>query len=144
MQSLQDLTQNIYLRPKDEDRDTQGLKNDEILERACPLYGICDPGDCWSATLDQHMREDFCMTPLKSDAAVYTVSKDASVIGARGRYVDDCLNIGNDKFRVSTNTTLKRFNSKPRKDNEFEFYSAHFLTTVAGHSISHWRTTLVA
>lgn len=51
-QSRDNLTRKIFILPKEEDLETLGIKDDELLEFLLPLYVICDAGDYWGVTAE--------------------------------------------------------------------------------------------
>eukprot|EP00170_Pyropia_yezoensis_P001808 contig_7710_g1812 len=66
LQSQEDFTRDLYLRPRAEDCHLFDLAEDEVLLLVLPLYGICDAGDYWHVTLTSHIEEDLGMVPLVS------------------------------------------------------------------------------
>lgn len=70
-----------------------------------PLYGLCDVGDVWAATMDKHHHKDFFMTPLRSEPALYISSKNGEVNGFSGFYVNDLLRAGTLDFRAHCRKT---------------------------------------
>lgn len=87
-----------------------------------PLYGVCDAGDYWGATMNGHVKGDLVITALTSDPALF-VRRDPGgwVIGLLAAYVEDLLMAGNKKFQKLTEATLKRFDTKERKLDRMEF-----------------------
>lgn len=96
-----------------------------MLFLKCSLYGLCDVGDYWEITLDDHAVNELEMRPTVGDQALYTKSQNSKIIGVSGLYVDDSLNAGTLEFEKLTESTLQYFESKPRKSNSFDFYGAH-------------------
>eukprot|EP00171_Calliarthron_tuberculosum_P023469 IDg23469t1 len=63
------------------------LDPSQCLKLMKPLYGLCDSGDLWHRTIDEHHRHDLGMTPLRSDPALYTLTNNGALYGLSGGYV---------------------------------------------------------
>ena len=50
------------------------LDSHEALQLLRPLYGLCESGDMWYKTLDDHHGLDLKMKPLGADASIYFLS----------------------------------------------------------------------
>eukprot|EP00170_Pyropia_yezoensis_P001382 contig_6114_g1386 len=61
------------------------------------------------------------MSPLTGDPALYYKNGDGHADGLLGAYVDDMLLGGNENFQSWTESTLTRFESKPRECDDTEF-----------------------
>ena len=70
------------------------LDPSQCLQLLKPLYGLCESGDLWHRTLDEHHKRILGMTPKKFDPALYTWIKEGFVRGLSGTYVDDLLRAG--------------------------------------------------
>ena len=106
LQSEEPLSKAIYIdRPCPE----FSLNPDQCLQLLKPLYGLCESGDLWHATLDRHHRKDLGMKPLDSDPALYHLMIDGILAGLSGSYVDDILRCGTKAFRRHCLPTNKRF-----------------------------------
>lgn len=77
------------------------LEPHQCLQLLKPLYGLCESGDLWFATMDKHHRLDLGMKALCSDPALYYLIRDGSLIGVAGSYVDDLLRNERDEFQNS-------------------------------------------
>lgn len=135
LQSKDKLSRPVYLSPREEDRTILGVADDEVLRILKPLYGLCDAGDYWSATMTSHVEGDLSMSPLTGDPALYVKDGGGDVDGLLGSYVDDMLLGGNEEFQRLTETTLARFESKPREWDNTEFLGVQVrtLTTPRRH-----------
>lgn len=130
LQSKYELTRKIYVQPKEKDLDIFGLKKGELFELNKPLYGICDAGDYWGVTMDEHIVNDLHMTPMAGDAALYVKKNEVGeTIGITGTYVDDSLNSRTPEFEKLSESTLKMFESKPRLYDRFDFFGAQIDTS---------------
>ena len=67
----------VFIRPKQDDRKHLMVGLDDYLRLKKPLYGICDSGDYWGATLTEHIREYLQMEPLTGSLAVRGEEKRA-------------------------------------------------------------------
>ena len=85
------------------------LSPDQCLKLLKPLYGLCESGDLWHKTLDEHHRKDLGMVPLRSDRALYKLMIDGLLVGLSGGYVDDLLRAGSTRFRELSRKTNERF-----------------------------------
>lgn len=61
------------------------------------------------------------MPPLKSDGAVYSMCCRGTVIKITASYVGDSINAGNAVIKENLEITLRRFESKPYLDDNFDF-----------------------
>lgn len=130
LQSKDKLSRPVYLNPRQEDRAILGVADDEVLHILKPLYGLCDAGDYWSETMTSHVKEDLSMSPLTGDPALYVKEGDGQTDGLLGSYVDDMLLGGNEDFQRLTESTLTRFDSKPREWDDTEFLGVRIRTLL--------------
>ena len=86
-----------------------GLQPHQCLQLIKPLYGLCESGDLWHQTMDQHHREDLEMKPFRSDPALYMLMSEGRLRGLAGGYVDDLIRAGDDHFKKVASRTNKRF-----------------------------------
>ena len=84
------------------------LQPEHCLKLLKPLYGLCDSGDLWHKTLDEHHRHDLGMTPFRSDPALYKIMSNGLLMGLSGGYVD-LLRTGSPEFRQLAKQTDERF-----------------------------------
>lgn len=131
LQAKDKLTRSVYLQPKPEDRHLFGLLEDQLLRLVKPLYGLCDSGDYWNETIDEHLSKDLGMIRAKSDISLFFKFKNDRLIGITGNYVDDNVNAGDQEFQHETLTTLEKFDSKPRVFDNFSFFGTQIKTV--GH-----------
>lgn len=132
LQSQDTFTRQLYLRPRVQDRHLFDLADDEILRIELPLYGVCDAGDYWHATLTAYLEKDLQMTPLTSDPALYFKhGPNHELAGLLGAYVDDCLMAGNSHFQEATKSMLIKFQGKQRVWDNTEFVGVQVSTTRA-------------
>lgn len=132
LQAKDKLTRAVYLNPKPEDRHLFGLLTDYLLKLVKPLYGLCDSGDYWNITIDDHLKHDLCMTKAVSDVSLYFKFKGDQLYGITGNYVDDNINAGTPEFEKETEATLKKFESKPRVYDSFSFFGTQVKTLRPG------------
>eukprot|EP00171_Calliarthron_tuberculosum_P022143 IDg22143t1 len=85
------------------------LEAHQCLKLLKPLYGLCDSGDLWHRTIDEHHRLDLGMKATRSDPALYTLLSEDKLIGLSGGYVDDLLRAGTPAFRKLSQQTHKKF-----------------------------------
>ena len=131
LQSSEPLARKIFIREPVPEFE---LDPKECLELLKPLYGLCESGDLWHATLDKHHRHDLNMQPLRSDPALYAWMTHGLLRGLSGGYVDDLIRAGDSQFKIQCAKTHTLFEmSKDRsvpytftgfslnKNNEGEF-----------------------
>jgi len=129
LQSQDAFARPLYLRPHPADRHLFDLHTDELLRLDLPLYGVCDAGLYWDATLVTHIKDDLGMIPLTSDPALYLKRLPSGVLsGLLGKYVDDCMMGGDRGFQQLTRATLTRFQGKPRMLDNAEFVGVRVST----------------
>jgi len=124
LQSTDPLLRDIFI--------TKPIPEFELAPHECvklmkPLYGLCDAGDLWAASMDKHHRVDLGLTPMRSDPAFYISTKDGKINGFSGSYVDDMLRAGDATFRSHCRTTHETFdmgNEEPLPGPFTGFYIA--------------------
>eukprot|EP00171_Calliarthron_tuberculosum_P000912 IDg912t1 len=97
LQSKKKFSRLIYLKPRSEDLKYFVMAPDEVMELLEPLYGICDAGDYWGATLAEHVRNELKMTPLIGDLVVLIDENNKDSSGILGSNVDDLIFAGTPK-----------------------------------------------
>ena len=85
------------------------LGPDECLKLLRPLYGLCDAGDLWHATLDKHHRLDMNMKAFRIDPAFYYMMEEGVLKGLSGTYVDDLIRSGDQHFKQVSKKTNEKF-----------------------------------
>lgn len=110
LQSTEQMTRDVYLLPRAEDRHFFSIQGDEELQVLRPLYGICDAGDYWAATMSTHIKEDLGLVPSTGDPALCIREGATGADDLLGAYVDNSLMGGNESFQV---LTLSKFDVKP-------------------------------
>ncbi|CDF33317.1 unnamed protein product [Chondrus crispus] len=118
------------------------MSADDALDLRKPLYGNGDSGDYWRVTFDRHARQDLKMTPTDGDPSLFILvqvepSDDSATEveqaeGCMGNYVDDSLLAGNKAFQELTNATLRKFESRERIWDSFEFFGCAIKTIAPG------------
>lgn len=108
LQSNHKLTRKIHIRFKKQHLKTFGLNEDDLLELNKPLYGLCDAGDYWGVTIDEHLINDLGMCPVLGDSSLYIKRSSGCLDGMTGTYVDDCLNAGTSEFEKLTEHTPRQ------------------------------------
>ena len=105
LQSFEPLQREIHIaKPAKE----FNLPHDKCLKIVKPLYGLCDAGDLWYETLDQHHRKNLKMEPFRIDTALYSSGEGDNLKGLSGCYVDDLLRCGNFEFEKASSKTKER------------------------------------
>lgn len=107
-----------------------------MLKPLKALYGLCDVGDYWGITKQDHITEDLLMEPTIRDAAMFFRKREGKVIGITGANVDDLLSAGTKEFESITNATLKTFESNLRVHKSFDFYGAQVRTMLMHLEVS--------
>jgi len=142
LQSSEPLSREIFIgkpAPEFELDQTQCLK---LLK---PLYGLCESGDLWHATLDLHHREDLGMSPFRFDPTLYILMKQGALQGLSGGYLDDIIRAGNAHFKKvarRTHTTFEMAEDTPRvssqdslcREAKMVLYPYSSIDTFAGYS----------
>ena len=106
LQSSEPLQRDIFIRKPVAEFE---LESYEFLELLKPQYGLCESGDLWHKTLDEHHCKDLKMTDFRFDPALYHLKQDGHLVGLSGGYVDDPIRGGNKEFRNHTDKTEERF-----------------------------------
>ena len=81
----------------------------QYLKLPKPLYGLCESGDMWHATLYRHQIENLGMQPQRSDPALYVLMADWLLKGTSGGYVDDLIRTGDKSFKNPCSKTKEQF-----------------------------------
>jgi len=115
LHSKDQLTREIYIRPKARDFKYFGLVDTEALRLRKPRHGIPDAGDYWDVTVADHVKIDPGMSSLTSDTALFVKEVVNGQEGMLGGCVDDFLKGGNETFQDLTLRTLENFGAKPRE-----------------------------
>ena len=85
------------------------------------LYGICESGDMWHETIDDHHKKDLKMVSSKLDPSLYFKIQDGKVNGISGLYSDDLLRAGNEDFKKVAAKTHEKFDRVDDKELSTEF-----------------------
>ena len=128
LQSDDELSREIYLRPRKEDLKFFGIQDRQLLRLKRALYGVTDAGDYWGVTFDRHVKQDLQMQPIETDPSLYIKLCNGQFSGLLGSYVDDCLLGGDKEFQNLTEKTLERFDSRPREWDNVEFLGVSIFT----------------
>lgn len=128
LQSDEELSRKIYVKPKQQDLEFFDINEDDALDLRKPLYGSGHRRDCWGITFDRHAQEDLHLTPTDSDPSLYLPSNDGDdgnvadqAEGCMGNYVEDELLAGNEAFQELTKAILERIESSERSCDNFTF-----------------------
>ena len=81
----------------------------ECFELLRPLYGLCDAGDLWHQSLNQHLTEELHLQPTKADPSLYFSFRGNKLVGINGSYVDDLLRSGDSEFKNWCKRTHEKF-----------------------------------
>ena len=122
----------MFLLPKRADLIYFGLDEDEILELLKPIYGMTDAGHYWGVTVDRHVKHDLGLVPLLGDPSLYVKRNEEDLDGLLGMYVDDSFIGGNDSMQELTKLSLKKFDSKERVWDNFEFFGTSIQSYADG------------
>lgn len=131
LQSKKTHQKNLY-QDKIQNLENFGLREDEILVLNMPLYEICYAGDNWSVNIDEHIINDLGLKPTIGDPSMQVKRKEGKLEGLMGTYVDDGLNAGDLALETLTESTLSKFDSKPRVHNLFAFFRTQLETLESG------------
>lgn len=88
----------VYLRPKSEDMILFDVSKYELLKLVKPLYGLCNSGDYWNVTIDNHLINSLKMERAISDTSMLFMFDRKKLCGITGNYVDDNLHAGTKLF----------------------------------------------
>lgn len=117
LQSKYNMNRDVFIDAEPKDHQLFNLAQNEVLQLNLPLYGVCDTGDYWGITINEHNENNLSMLPAPSDQSLYikksTKNGELRVDGVTGTYVDDSINAGNSIFQKLTELTLKTFELKP-------------------------------
>ena len=117
LQSAEKLMRDVYVRPTKE----FNLGADQLLKLLKPLYGLSDSGDYWHVTFANHLQHDLGMISTAGDLSLFFKMVNGKLPGVTGAYVDDTIRTGTDEFTKESGKTGRRFESKPRKFDNFTF-----------------------
>ena len=115
LQSKDQLTRDVYFRPKARDAKYFGLHDTEVLRLHKPLYGIPDAGDYRDVTVSDHVKNDVGMSALTSDPALFVKEGVDGTEGLLGACVDDFVIGGSEAFQDLTLQTPELIEAKPRE-----------------------------
>ena len=101
------------------------LDASQCLQLLRPLYGLCESGDLWHATLDSHHRKDLGMESTRLDSAFYIWIVNGLLKGMSGSYVDDLMRAGDDDFKELAKKTASRFEMAKDEEPPCEFTGFH-------------------
>lgn len=71
LQAKKKLGRDLYIKDAPPEFE---LEPTQCLMLSKPLYGLCDSGDLWHATLDEHFRMDLGLQQAKLDPALYALN----------------------------------------------------------------------
>ena len=132
LQSDEQLSWEVYIRPKQEDMPFFSMTKDNLLKLLRPLYGLCDSGDYWLSTIHRYIRKKLGFLPFRGDPSVYLADKKDGAFGMFAVYVDDTLGTGNEAFASLTSQMSRDFESKPRTWNILDFFGMNISRSEAG------------
>lgn len=122
------MTRKIYLCLKVEDRKLFDVKHDELLKLVKPIYGLCDLGDYWNVTIDNHLTKNLGMERVVSEASMYFRFDGTTLYGINVNNVYNNINTGTKKLQKAADLSLKTFESKPRVYDNFTFLGTEIST----------------
>lgn len=135
LQSEEELTRKQFLLQKKKDLKYFQLEENDIHHLLKPIYDTPDAVDYCGITMDRHAREDLQLEPTRGDSSLYIRSNDEDVDSVMGNYVDDGFFAGSEGMEELTEKMLKRFDSKPRARDNFEFFGTE-IKILASSSFS--------
>lgn len=106
LQSISALDRDVFIKNPTEEFE---LPDNMALKLLKPLYGLCDSGDLWYETIDNHHKKDLGMISTKLDPALYYLIENDVLIGMIGTYVDDILRCGDNNFKQKAQSTHETF-----------------------------------
>lgn len=118
LQSMKKLNREIFIYEAVPDFE---LEPEECLQLLKPLYGLCDSGDLWYATMDEHLRRDIGMIQSKLDPALYTLRVKNELKGILASYVDDLLCAGKQEMRDASLKMRETFEMDDETTTPIEF-----------------------
>lgn len=111
LQSEDPLGRSVYIR---DPLAEFNLSQNEWLQLLKPLYGLCDSGDLWNGTLDNHHRCDLSMTPMDSYPSLHCPRDDSgSLVRLSGTYCDEMIQARTSPFHPKALATHSRFEMRP-------------------------------
>ena len=134
IQSVYKMVRRIFLRPVKELRDAMRLPAGAFLEVILPLYGVKEAGDYWDITFQDHHIDELGMeTSVGDHNLLYKIAQEAfNHLGLCGLVTDDFVQGGNHDFTELTLATERKFESKPRVYNEFNFARINIMKNANG------------
>jgi len=106
LQSSHTLSREVFIRNPVAEFE---LNPEQCLQLLKPLYGLCESGDLWHKTLDDHHRRVLKMSPMRSDPALYVRMANGLLDGLSGCYVDDMIRSGQPAFQEAAKVTSNSF-----------------------------------
>ena len=95
LQSTEPLRRRVFIKNPAPEFE---LAPDESFELLKPLHGLCDAGNLWQKSLNDHRTRELNLTPTKCDSSLYFSFRLRELIGINGSYVDDLLLAGTPIF----------------------------------------------
>ena len=122
-QSVYKMMSTIFPRPVKELRDAMKLPAGAFLELILPLNVVKEDGDYWDITFMDHQIDDLGIERTVGDQnLLYKIAQEVlNLMGLCGLVTDDSIQGGNKDFMDLTLATERKFESKPRVYNEFNF-----------------------
>lgn len=121
LQSKYKMSREVFVRSHSNDLKYFDMNQHTVHRSRKPLYGMCDSGGYWGATISEHIRENLQMKPLDGDPSYYLKKKESKTMGLLGSYVDGFLFAGGPDFLKVVNEIMRRLGSKPIEWNDFDF-----------------------
>lgn len=70
-----------------------------------PLFGVCDAGNYWDTTMNEHLTNYIAMSPIVEDSQLNVKKCGKQVIRISGSYVEDSSKAGANEFQGLTEKT---------------------------------------
>eukprot|EP00737_Agarophyton_chilense_P000247 gb/GEZJ01000282.1/.p1 GENE.gb/GEZJ01000282.1/~~gb/GEZJ01000282.1/.p1 ORF type:complete len:768 (+),score=79.54 gb/GEZJ01000282.1/:1785-4088(+) len=106
LQSAEPLVRQIFIKDTVPEFE---LNPGQCLQLLKPLYGLCESGDLWYKTMDDHHRKELGMQRFRFDPALYMLMCNGILRGLSGGYVDDLIRVGDISFKELAKKTHERF-----------------------------------
>ena len=129
LQSAEPLARDIFITKQILEFE---LDPSQCLNLLKPLYGPCDSGDMWHATLDKHHIDDLGMQPLRSDPVLYVLIAEGLLKGISGRYFDDLIRTGDESFKKLCSKTKEKVNMAEDQSLQCIFTGFSLSQSTAG------------
>lgn len=102
IQSESNISRDIYIKKAVPEFELQPKHCLKLLK---PFYDLCESGDLWHKTFEDHHQKELGMTSLGSEPALFTWIDENILKELSGCYVDDILRAGTNNFATHAKKT---------------------------------------